>query len=89
MKPRAGRVGLGIRSGSLHLDKLSLGGRLGNREPLSFQSLDVDATENQGEVIQAAREACREHLRAGRDFALNGTNTVRQTRKRLFSTFRT
>ena len=33
--------------------------------------LDVDATENQGEVIQAARESCREHLRAGRDFAFN------------------
>lgn len=45
-------------------------------------ALDVDATENQGEVIQAARETCREHLRAGRNFAFNGTNTVRQTRKR-------
>jgi predicted kinase len=49
--------------------------------------LDVDATENQGEVIQAARERCREHLRAGRDFAFNGTNTVRQTRKRWIDLF--
>jgi predicted kinase len=49
--------------------------------------LDVDATENQGEVIQAAREICREHLRAGRDFAFNGTNTVRQTRKRWIDLF--
>jgi putative nucleotidyltransferase with HDIG domain len=49
--------------------------------------LDVDATGNQGEVIQAAREACREHLRRGRDFAFNGTNTVRQTRKRWIDLF--
>lgn len=45
-------------------------------------SLDVDATENQGEVIQAARSSCREFLRSGRDFAFNATNTVQQTRKR-------
>jgi putative nucleotidyltransferase with HDIG domain len=50
-------------------------------------NLDVDATENQAEVIQAARERCREHLRAGRDFALNATNTVRQTRKRWIDLF--
>ncbi len=49
--------------------------------------LDVDATDNQGEVIQAAREACREHLRAGRDFAFNATNTMRQTRKRWIDLF--
>jgi predicted kinase len=49
--------------------------------------LDVDATDNQGEVVQAARETCREHLRAGRDFAFNGTNTVRQTRKRWIDLF--
>lgn len=44
--------------------------------------LDVAATDNQGEVIQAAREACRAHLRGSRDFAFNATNTMRQTRKR-------
>jgi predicted kinase len=49
--------------------------------------LDVDAADNQGEVIQAARETCREHLRAGRDFAFNGTNTMRQTRKRWIDLF--
>jgi predicted kinase len=49
--------------------------------------LDVDATDNQGEVIQAARETCREHLGAGRDFAFNGTNTTRQTRKRWIDLF--
>jgi predicted kinase len=49
--------------------------------------LNVQATENQGEVIQAARESCREHLRAGRDFAFNGTNTMRQTRKRWIDLF--
>lgn len=49
--------------------------------------LEIDATENQGEVIQAARERCREHLRAGRDFALNATNTMRQTRTRWIDLF--
>jgi predicted kinase len=49
--------------------------------------LDVEVTDNQGEVIQAARESCREHLRAGRDFAFNATNTMRQTRKRWIDLF--
>lgn len=49
--------------------------------------LDVEATENQGKVIQAARECCREHLRVGRAFAFNGTNTVQQTRKRWIDLF--
>ncbi len=49
--------------------------------------LAVEATDNQGEVVQAAREGCRGHLRAGRDFAFNGTNTVWQTRKRWVDLF--
>jgi predicted kinase len=44
--------------------------------------LGVDASGDQGQVVQAARERCREHLRAGRDFAFNATNVVRQTRAR-------
>lgn len=43
--------------------------------------LDVDAADSQGEVIQTAREQCREHLRARQDFALNATNTTSLTRK--------
>ena len=49
--------------------------------------LDVEATDDQGQVIQAARDACREYLRAGRDFAFNATNTMRQTRKRWIDLF--
>jgi predicted kinase len=49
--------------------------------------LGVDAKENQGEVIRAGREACREHLRGKRDFAFNATNTVRQTRERWINLF--
>jgi putative nucleotidyltransferase with HDIG domain len=49
--------------------------------------LDVEPTDNQGEVIQLAREKCREHLRAGRHFAFNATNTMRQTRKRWIDLF--
>jgi putative nucleotidyltransferase with HDIG domain len=51
------------------------------------EELDVDATENQGQVIQTAREQCREHLRAGRDFAFNATNTTSLTRKRWIDLF--
>lgn len=49
--------------------------------------LDVDATDKQGTVIQAAREQCREHLRAGRDFAFNATNISRQMRRRWIELF--
>jgi predicted kinase len=49
--------------------------------------LEVDATDNQGQVVQEARERCRENLRARRDFAFNGTNTVRQTRQRWIYLF--
>ena len=65
-----------------------------NRPDLPVVSLDglraglgVDPTDDQGGVIQAAREKCREHLRAGRDFAFNATNTVRQTRERWIDLF--
>lgn len=44
--------------------------------------LDVTATDNQGEVVQLARERCREHLRARRSFAFNATNLLWQTRQR-------
>jgi putative nucleotidyltransferase with HDIG domain len=50
-------------------------------------ALDVEPTDEQGGVVQAARERCREHLRAGRDFAFNATNTVRQTRARWIDLF--
>lgn len=49
--------------------------------------LGVAPTDDQGAVVQAARECCREHLRAGRDFAFNATNTVRQTRRRWIDLF--
>jgi predicted kinase len=51
------------------------------------QDLEFEPTESQGAVIQEAREQCREHLRAGRDFALSATNTIRVTRKRWIDLF--
>ncbi|MCC6821593.1 MAG: AAA family ATPase [Verrucomicrobia subdivision 3 bacterium] len=51
------------------------------------EALDIEATDNQGEVIQAAREQCREHLRIGQNFAFNGTNITRQMRKRWIDLF--
>ena len=49
--------------------------------------LDVEPTDNQGTVIQTAREQCREHLRARRDFALNATNVTREMRQRWIGVF--
>jgi predicted kinase len=47
----------------------------------------VDATDDQGGIIQLARESCRRHLRAGQDFAFNATNTMGQTRRRWVDLF--
>ena len=49
--------------------------------------LDVEATDNQGQVVQQAKEQCRELLRTGRSFAFSATNLVRQTRKRWIGLF--
>jgi len=49
--------------------------------------LEIDATDEQGKVIQAARGKCREHLRAGCSFAFNATNITRQTRRRWTDLF--
>jgi predicted kinase len=49
--------------------------------------LGVEAIDDQGEVIQVARERCREHLRSGRSFAFNATNILRQTRRRWIDLF--
>ena len=49
--------------------------------------MDVEATDDQGAVIQAGRERCREHLRAGRPFAFNATNLLRQTRRAWIDLF--
>jgi predicted kinase len=49
--------------------------------------LGVDATENQGQVAQLARERCRELLRARTSFAFNATNLLRQTRHRWIDLF--
>jgi predicted kinase len=51
------------------------------------EELGVEATENQGQVAQLARERCRELLRARASFAFNATNLVRQTRQRWIDLF--
>lgn len=51
------------------------------------EELDVDPTDDQGGVAQAAREACRGHLRAGHDFALNATNLSERVRGRWVNLF--
>ncbi|PHR97210.1 MAG: phosphohydrolase [Blastopirellula sp.] len=42
--------------------------------------INVSPTGNQGEVIQLAKERCREYLRSKTSFTFNATNTVKQTR---------
>lgn len=46
------------------------------------EELDVEPTDNQGEVAQLARERCRELLRSGTSFVFNATNLLRTTRGR-------
>ena len=46
------------------------------------EELEVSPSGDQGEVIQAARERARVHLRAGRDFVWNATNLSGQLRQR-------
>ena len=65
-----------------------------NRADLPVVSLDdirselkVEPTENQGQVIQLARERCREFLRAKTSFAFNATNTMQETRGRWLNLF--
>lgn len=52
--------------------------------------LKVDPEDEQGSVVQAAREEAREHLRAGRSFVWNATNVSRRVRAictRLFADY--
>lgn len=42
--------------------------------------LEIDPTDTQGQVVQAARERAKEHLRRGERFVWNATNLSRQRR---------
>ncbi|WP_283401468.1 AAA family ATPase [Aliiroseovarius halocynthiae] len=52
------------------------------------EEFGVSATDNQGQVIQAAHERAREHLRAGTDFVWNATNVTRQNRSKILRLLR-
>lgn len=45
------------------------------------QQMKVAPTDNQGVVVQQAKEQCRQHLRNRVDFALSATNVTRQIRQ--------
>ena len=49
--------------------------------------MEIEPTENQGQVAQAAKERCREHLRIGQAFVFNATNLLRTTRTRWLELF--
>lgn len=50
--------------------------------------LGVTATDNQGQVIQAAHERAREYLRASKDFVWNATNVTRLNRSKVLRLLR-
>jgi predicted kinase len=59
-----------------------------NRPDLPVVSLDgvrseleIDPTDDQGEVVQLGRERCRQFFRSGRSFAFNATNLLKLTRQ--------
>jgi putative nucleotidyltransferase with HDIG domain len=47
------------------------------------EELDVEWTDNQGQVLQAARERAKQHLRRGERFVWNATNLTRQRRQAI------
>ena len=49
---------------------------------------DVDPADNQLAIVYAARDAARDHLRAGRDFAWNATNLSEQIRSGVIELLR-
>ena len=51
------------------------------------EELEIDPTDDQGEVVQVGRERCREFLRSDRSFAFNATNLLRLTRQRWIDLF--
>lgn len=51
------------------------------------QQLRVSPDEDQGRIVAAAKEEARGHLRAGRSFVWNATNTTRRTRDGLIGLF--
>jgi len=52
------------------------------------KSAGISHSDNQGRIIQAAREAARQNLRKGQDFIWNATNLTRSTRTALLGLFR-
>lgn len=52
------------------------------------EELGVAATDNRGQLIQAAHERAGEHLRADSDFIWNATNVTRQNRSKILRLLR-
>ena len=51
------------------------------------EEMDVDPADEQGQVVNRAREQAREHLRNGRSFVWNATNLSRQLRRQCIQLF--
>src|SRR5262249_41512501 len=48
-------------------------------------AMDVSPEDDQGAVVNAAREQAREYLRQGQSFVWNGTNVSRQLRRQTLN----
>lgn len=51
------------------------------------KELGIKPTDNQGKVIQTAKEKAREYMRKGENFVWNATNTTKRLRTKLISFF--
>ena len=51
------------------------------------EEMDISPTDEQGRVIQAAKEKAREYLRKRQPFCWNATNLMYETRAKLISLF--
>lgn len=49
--------------------------------------LEIDPTDNQGQVAQEAKSRCKEYLRSGVSYAFNATNTTKLMRSRWVDLF--
>lgn len=52
------------------------------------KELKIKATDNQGRVIQEAKERAKKFLRIGKDFVWNSTNTTKRMREGLINLFK-
>ena len=84
----AGEVCVSGREYTVGITEARLQLSLEGCETVIRDELGVSATDNQGQVIQAAHERAREYLRKGTDFVWNATNVTRLNRSKVLRLLR-